>query len=264
MRKILKVFFEITNYCNFNCIYCFANTCKKNPQIMPIKIFQKIIDDLSKLNYDLYISISGGEPLSVKNFLDYGEYAKNFSKKLSLGTNGSLIKFLKQEQINKIKNIFDEVTLSFDTPNINLFKKLTTMDIEPVLDGINILNRNNIKIKLATVITKYNVIFDEIIDFCNKKHIDKSRFYWFIPREITNKTLSPSNEDYNYIIEKFKNYNGNIDIKIDKEYEPFSSIIISSDGNIKIASDNKREKLQLVGTYSNFLNNLKEILNKNY
>lgn len=26
VKKELKVFFETTNYCNYKCIYCFANT----------------------------------------------------------------------------------------------------------------------------------------------------------------------------------------------------------------------------------------------
>lgn len=43
MKKVLKVFFETTSYCNYKCVYCFANTCRKleNGIVLPFDKYKK-------------------------------------------------------------------------------------------------------------------------------------------------------------------------------------------------------------------------------
>lgn len=260
MKKELKVFFETTNYCNFKCIYCFANTCQKNSIILSFDNYKKIIDDLSTLDWDLSILLEGGEPLVIDNICEYGRYAKKFAKKVALGTNGSLVQNLNQTQLDDIKNTFEEVSLSLDTINPELFKKLTNHSIEAVLKGIDILNKNKIKIKICTVVTKYNVEFDSLVKFCEEKNIKNLRFYWFIPRETNDHSLLPTNNDYEYMLEKLKNYKGGVDIKINKDYTPFTNLVVSSKGETKICVDTERKSMQLVGSYNDFINKLKALL----
>ncbi|HSQ98279.1 MAG TPA: radical SAM protein [Rickettsiales bacterium] len=260
MNRELKVFFETTNYCNFKCIYCFANTCQKNSIILPFDNYKKIIDDLSTLDWDLSILLEGGEPLVVDNICEYGKYAKKYAKKVALGTNGSLIQNLNQKQLDDIKNTFEEVSLSLDATDPELFKKLTNHSIEPVLKGIDILNENQIKIKICAVITKYNVEFDNLVKFCEEKNIKSLRFYWFIPRETNDHSLLPSEKDYEYMLEKLKNYNGNVDIKINRTYTPFTNLVVSSKGEIKICADSERKNMQLIGSYNNFIDKLRMLL----
>jgi len=225
---------------------------------MPFNKYKKIIDDLSTLDFDLSIILTGGEPLFVDNICEYGKYARKYAKKVSLGSNGSFIPTLKQEKLDDIKNTFDQIYLSFDSTNPKLFEKLANHSIEPVLKAIDILNKNEIKIKLTPVVTKYNVEFDSIIKFCEDKGIKKLRFFWFIPREATDHSLSPSEKDYEYMMERFNNYKGDIDVKIDRYYNPpFSALIISPSGKIVILSDLERKNTETIGTYDNFIDNLK-------
>lgn len=262
MRKELKVFFETTNYCNYKCIYCFANTCKSNQTVLSLDKFKTVIDTLAKLNCDLSILLEGGEPLTVENICEYGEYAKKYVKKIALGSNASLVPTLKQEQINKIKNTFEEISVGFDTNDKNLFEKLVNYPIEPSLDGIDILLKNEIKIKLCAVVTKLNVDFDNIVNFCEKKGIKKLRFYWFIPRDSNDHSLLPSEDDYKYMLKKLNEYKGKLDIKINRNYTKNGNLVVSSKGEIRTNDDIERKNMKLIGNYNNFYENLNKIVNE--
>ncbi|HSQ97634.1 MAG TPA: radical SAM protein [Rickettsiales bacterium] len=265
-KKFLRVFFEITNYCNFNCIYCFASPCKKNSIIMPLDKFRKIVDTLSTLeDWDFTALLTGGEPLSVNNICDYGRYVKKYAKKVTLGSNGSFIPTLRQEQLNDIKEVIEEISISFDATNHELFKKMTNHSVEPVLEAIDILNKNEIKIKLTPVVTKYNIDFDGIIKFCEERNIKKIRFYWFIPRKTNDHSLAPTEKDYEYMMEKFNNYKGNIDLKINRYYYPtYATLIISPNGDIGLVTDLERKNIEIIGSYDNFIDNLKMILKQHH
>lgn len=129
------------------------------------------------MDWDLSILLEGGEPLTVNNICEYGRYTKKYSKKIALGSNASLVPNLKQEQLDDIKNTFEEISVGFDTTDPELFEKLTNYPIESALKGIDILIKNKIKVKLCVVVTKYNVEFDNIVKFCEDKNIKDLRFY---------------------------------------------------------------------------------------
>lgn len=65
--------------------------------------------------------MEGGEPLTIDNICKYGEYAKNFAKKVALGSNVSLVPLLSPIQLNNLKNTFEEIFVGFDTTNPKYF-----------------------------------------------------------------------------------------------------------------------------------------------
>ena len=228
--------------------------------ILDFEKYKIIIDSLSKLNYDLSILLEGGEPLTVNNICEYGKYAKKFAKKVALGSNASLVPYLSQNMLKNIKETFEEVSVGFDTTKPELFNKLVNYPINDALRGIDILIKNNIPVKICTVVTKYNVDFYDTVRFCEEKNIKKLRFYWFIPRETNDHSLLPSNDDYLRMKQNLKEYNGNLNIKLNKIYQPYMNIVVSSNGEIRIATDNERKNMQLIGVYDNFIDKLKELL----
>lgn len=262
MRKELKVFFETTNYCNYKCIYCFANTCRRIQDgiVLDFEKYKTIIDSLSTLDYDLSVLLEGGEPLTVNNICEYGKYAKSFAKKVALGSNVSLIPHLSEDMLKNIKETFEEVSVGFDTTKPELFAKLVNYPIDDALNGIDILIKNNIPVKICTVVTKYNTDFYDVVRFCEKKNIKKLRFYWFIPRETNDHSLLPGDNDYLKMEHDLKHYNGDLNIKLNKTYQPYMNIVVSSKGEIRIATDNERKNMQLIGKYDNFIDKLKELL----
>ena len=242
MKKELKVFFETTNYCNYKCIYCFANTYKsiQEKKILEFEKFKKIINSLSSLNFDLSVLLEGGEPLTIDNICKYGEYAKTFAKKVALGSNVSLVPLLSPIQLNNLKNTFEEISVGFDTTDPKLFYRLTNYPIENALKGIDILLKQKIPLKICTVVTKYNVDF--------------------FPRETNDHSLAPTQNDFQRRKDNLMNYKGELDIKLNKEYRPYGNIVVSSNGDIKINVDSERKNMKLIGTYDNFIDNLKHLI----
>ena len=81
--------FQLTNKCNFDCRMC---NIKNNPRqdTLPLEDFRRIIDDLADMG-TVFVSLSGGEPLLIKNILDYVTYAKSKIPFVNLVTNGYLL-----------------------------------------------------------------------------------------------------------------------------------------------------------------------------
>ena len=72
---ITKVFFDITNFCNSDCLYCFTNSKRIemiSPNEMMYSDIEKLIDNLITLGIK-ELSIGGGEPFlrDVCRILDY-------------------------------------------------------------------------------------------------------------------------------------------------------------------------------------------------
>lgn len=86
--------------------------------------------------------------------------------------------------------------MGFDAADSKLFEKLTNYPIESALKGIDILIKNQIKVKLCVVVTKYNIGLSKIVNFCEEKDIKNLRFYWFIPRETNDHSLISTEKDY--------------------------------------------------------------------
>jgi molybdenum cofactor biosynthesis enzyme MoaA len=259
--KQLKVFFEMINKCNYKCIYCFSPVkYSQTNQILSLETFRYIIDKLRLLKIDLSILLEWWEPLFIDNICEYWFYAKKFVKKVALWTNASLIPKLTKKQINEIKSTFDEVSVWFDTVDEKFFKKLTKVPIYSSIEWIDVLLKNHIPIKLCIVVTKYNTDFSNIIKFCEEKRIKKVRFYWFISRNNNDHSLLPSEQEYDELKKNVDWYKWYVDIKLNRYYKPYTNLVISSYWEISIATDKERKKIENLGEFNNFYNNLESII----
>ena len=96
--KFKKIYLEITNICNLNCDFC--PETKREPEIMSIETFSKILDQIKPYTDYIYLHVKG-EPLlhpEIDKLLDIS-YEKGF--KVNLTTNGTLIKKVKDKLLMK-------------------------------------------------------------------------------------------------------------------------------------------------------------------
>lgn len=102
--------FQLTNRCNFNCCMC---NIRNNPKqdTMPLESFKKIIGDLSDMGC-VYVTLSGGEPLLIKDILDYVSFAKSKIPIVNLVTNGFLLTEKFSKDIGQIG--LDSISISID------------------------------------------------------------------------------------------------------------------------------------------------------
>ena len=178
LRKINYLRVSVTDRCDLRCVYCMKekmNFLPKN-EVLSLEEIERLCDNFIELGIEK-IRLTGGEPLVRKGILTLIENLnkKKFStnlKEITLTTNGSLLKKyaknLKQHGINRIN-------VSLDTIVKEKYKEITRFgNLDNVLEGIEEAIKNNIKVKINTVVFK-NFNEDqtkELIIWCNSKLID--------------------------------------------------------------------------------------------
>ncbi|MDC0057734.1 GTP 3',8-cyclase MoaA [Pelagibacteraceae bacterium] len=191
LRKINYLRVSVTDRCDLRCVYCMKekmNFLPKN-EVLSLEEIERLCDNFIDLGVEK-IRFTGGEPLVRKNIIDL---IKNLNKKksstnlkeMTLTTNGSLLtkfaKELKNSGINRIN-------VSLDTIIKEKFKEITRFgNLDNVLDGIEEAKKNNIKVKINTVVFK-NFNEDhltDLINWANKKLIDIT-FIEVMPMSDTN------------------------------------------------------------------------------
>lgn len=100
---------EITGRCNLSCSHCYRGT---DASIDLINI-TLLLSQLAEIK-PYYITISGGEPLLLKDIFSIAEKLKKVCKKLLLTTNGTLVQDFPKNHFE----IFDEIQISLDGDKI--------------------------------------------------------------------------------------------------------------------------------------------------
>lgn len=98
MKKLKKIYIEITNVCNLACNFC--PQTKRQSEFMKMETFNKILEQIKPHTDYIYFHVKG-EPLlhpQIDEFLNLS-YEKGF--KVNITTNGTLINKVKYKLINK-------------------------------------------------------------------------------------------------------------------------------------------------------------------
>ena len=87
-----KVYFEVTNACNFRCGFCPIHVSSRKPQVMDYALFRTGVDQIvqGRLADTVGFHVLG-EPLLYPHILDAVEYAHTRGLRTVLTTNGSLL-----------------------------------------------------------------------------------------------------------------------------------------------------------------------------
>lgn len=240
---------HLTEKCNYKCKYCFAkfNNDYELDFLGWIQIVDKIYDYYQKNNIkNGRINLAGGEPLIVNYLDDLITYISYLGIKVSIITNASM---LTKERIEKWINKVDMIGLSIDSVNpetnilIGRSTGLETLNIPNVIEILNYAKSKGIKIKVNTVVSKFNlsenlgslydlVGFDRvkilqvrINDNCN----ERAREY-----EITN-------EEYKVYCSKIT-FNKNFIFEPDSDIE-CSYVIIDPRGDFITNKNNSQRKI---------------------
>jgi len=151
------------------------NFLPKN-EILSLEEIERLCNNFIELGVEK-IRLTGGEPLVRKNIL---HLIKNLNKKksftnlkeITLTTNGSLLKKFAKDLKN---NGINRINVSLDTIIKEKYKEITRFgNLDNVLEGIEEAIKNNIKVKINTVVFK-NFNEDQmtnLINWANKKLLD--------------------------------------------------------------------------------------------
>lgn len=237
-NKFYYVLWNIGSRCNYACSYCSPNLHSFTAPHLPLDKMIKVIDELSKIDKEIKIHFTGGEPTVNPNFLEFISYIRNnYHEKYFLGltTNGSRT----SNYYNKISKIVDIIVFSthfeYIRDPIKFIDKIKNIKncsvnimLEPkywneVITVFELCIKNNIKYDLKRIHGNYYNYSNEQINFINKNIINKSYTDIVIndTEEISASTL------VNLKLNKFKGWNCNMGV---------DSIYINSDGSVKRAS----------------------------
>lgn len=151
MKDFKYIVLWLTNDCNINCKYCYADGGIKK-DYMPLETAIKALS-LPQTNFKL--QLAGGEPLLnmtlIKEIYQYILNSKAKTK-IMIQTNGTLIDY---EIAKEIKKMELAIGISLDGPfEINEFLRGNT---EAVFEGIRNLGAANVMVNLNCVVTENNV-----------------------------------------------------------------------------------------------------------
>jgi radical SAM protein with 4Fe4S-binding SPASM domain len=194
----LTITINITDKCNFNCDFCYYPFKNKN-RIIKYNTINKILKYINK-NYIYEVDILGGEPLH-DDVIKKTEYlikrliSNRIVKKIYVNTNGANLNKLNNLNLLRDEKIMLSVSLQSNNTNINnkICKTDKTLQIKK---NIGLLNKNNIKYTITTVISKQNEFY--INKFC--EYINKLEYcygwVWHYP------TITKLNKNFSkYVLE---------------------------------------------------------------
>ncbi len=136
---------DITGSCNLNCTYC-REKATEGLHHLPLEAILRIIDQFADLKVRM-VSISGGEPLTLKFLPQVLEYLRGKVETIGLTTNATLVS---ERNVGFIRDFFDGVQVSLDGSSAEIHDRfrgegsfnLTTTAIRLMVErGINVMPR---------------------------------------------------------------------------------------------------------------------------
>ncbi|WP_292460972.1 radical SAM protein [Methanothermococcus sp.] len=223
---------KITNRCNLNCIYCYANNNDNNSNIddnnnsnnnndrdnsckkdMDFKTAKNAIDYILKTDHNLKIQFTGGEPLlnfklieDIVNYCNKAHTNKNIS--YAVQTNGTL---LNEEIIEKIKKLNINIGVSIDTADIKdntlrPYKNGSSSTLDTIR-GIYLLKNNKVPFGITTVVTNKNLPhIKDFVEYLMALGIKSISFDLLKPKKKEHLKLMPNENEFNKILKDLNNY----------------------------------------------------------
>ncbi len=116
INPINKIYFELSNICNFRCDFCPITLSKRKKEYLSFELLRKGINEIVKERITDTVSFHLlGEPLLHPGIFDAVVYAKKHGLRVELTTNGSL---LTEKNVSKIiDSDIDQITISMQTNN---------------------------------------------------------------------------------------------------------------------------------------------------
>jgi radical S-adenosyl methionine domain-containing protein 2 len=198
------------------------------PTKLRLEDWKKIILELKKYKKFKKINFAGGEPLLVNFLPELLSYAKELGFDTRIITNGSLLDVNKLSQFKDNLDILGISVNSFDEEVINKIGRKSRngkfMSFNDLLEISEYCRKNNILLKINTVVSKYNYK-EKMADFINKLH----PFRWKILQE----TKIIGQNDKNFDEYKIENVEFRYFVQINKNILDGINVVIETEDLIK-------------------------------
>ncbi len=168
--QLTSLHIEIISRCNERCVHCYIPHDYKISEIVP-DLFYNILNQCRAMNL-LHITISGGEPMLHKHFVDFIRKCKEYDFSLNILSNLTL---LNDEIIGAMKeNPLLGVQTSVYSMNPDIHDDITQMkgSLEKTKDAILRLIDNDIPLQISCPIMKQNkTCYSDVVEWANEHNI---------------------------------------------------------------------------------------------
>lgn len=205
MKYPLIVKWSITDGCNLKCRHCFRS---KKVSCVQRKEIDYIINDLVD-NKISCVALTGGEPLTHKDFFYIVEQLYKKGIRTEIASNGLLIDDYIVSQLKKYNVNGIQISLDGANDETNDFIRGEGTFLK-ILDSIQLLKEEDFTITLGVTLNHRN--YKQIEDFIklkDKYKIDCLRFELYIPVNEDIHDLTLRQEDIHYISNKVNTYYDN-------------------------------------------------------
>lgn len=120
-RKFQRIHVELTNKCNFSCVFCPDSKMTRKRGFMAEDLARGVLDEISELDLAEKVTFHVmGEPLLHPHFFEILDHARAVRLPVGLTTNGAL---LTQERIRKLaEHDLHQIDISLQTPDPESFR----------------------------------------------------------------------------------------------------------------------------------------------
>ncbi len=176
-RIPVRVVLQLTYVCNFRCVHCYQTPIKeKANDFLSAQEWRPLLIELRKRGC-MFLSLTGGEIFSYPDFFELYRIAYELGFKISLSTNGSLIR---QEHIRFLKKYRPEkvcITL-YGMSQETYGKFCKNQNAFPIVQQNAILLKHlGIKVIIKYITTKINSM--DLVDAASFAHENKMEFYQY-------------------------------------------------------------------------------------
>lgn len=202
----IKLFIDISNFCNLQCIHCLSESSPKNHILLNEDKIISIVQECYQHGI-FQIKIGGGEPMLYPHFWELIKNIRNIAPniRLSFTTNGTLFK---REDILNIKKYECDISISLDgTREIhNLIRGRLIYD--QVLQNIDILLDNDINPVIRYTLMDINKDCTlDVYNYCKKKGL-LLKIRRYKPTKSEEKYLLNYDSKYYSLVEKLNALEG--------------------------------------------------------
>lgn len=153
---LLRVMFELTYRCNFNCRHCYVPRKHKNKkgELNTKEVFS-VLDQLADIGC-FYLGFTGGEPFMRKDILDILRYAVKKGFQVIVYTNGSLINKKVASELGRLS--LNKIDITIPAMHRVAFEKITQVSgsCEKVFTAIELLRQKGVRLGFKTCVLKEN------------------------------------------------------------------------------------------------------------
>lgn len=174
------VVWNLTRTCNLKCMHCYSSSeAKVYENELTTTEGKQFLRDLAGFNVPVVL-FSGGEPLARKDFFELAAYARELGLRVTISTNGTLIKPDVAEKIKDIGVGYVGISLDGIGANNDRFRGYQGA-YEAALEGIRNCLAVGQKVGLRFTINKHNFAeLNAIFDLLEREKIPRACFYHLV------------------------------------------------------------------------------------